>query len=237
VLVVAGIEVAKDEFLFRREKGALKKAGFTGESFYESRFVVNSGVPPAELFAQVGKEFGLEFVGTTQYTDHYLGVPLPSYSGRTVSFRLRSRGLFGHESFDHDTMHSLQVVYTRSREEKTATDQVRYFPSHKEKWYLPLEVQAHTLDDLVGTQSRATFDKHFAVEGVSKSVYFDRMLTRNNELALCTDTFGTDRGSYVVELKVWSDKKLLKEAMRYVMVECPVSATQTTHGKSRLVGA
>jgi hypothetical protein len=75
-----------------------------------------------------------------------------------------------------------------------------------------------------------------AIQGNLKGhhVFFERTTIRNHNLIICIDKIEKGKPYYIVELKVQKDKKLLREAMRYLMVECPIAAVQTTQGKSEL---
>ena len=71
----------------------------------------------------------------------------------------------------------------------------------------------------------------------SQPIYFERSFAQQDGLLVSADKVYGDnqnlRSFYVVELKVYTDKKLLMEAMRYTMLQFPV--LQTTYGKKEMV--
>ena len=73
------------------------------------------------------------------------------------------------------------------------------------------------------------------LRGLFKPLYIERASVNDKELLASADTVFMDekeikeRGFYVVELKVWQDKELLRDAMRYLMLNFPV--IEVTQGK------
>ena len=70
---------------------------------------------------------------------------------------------------------------------------------------------------------------------LAKSVRFARSIARRypEGLFVSVDKVDDTRPFFLVELKVYKDLKLLKEGMRFVMTEFPV--TQITHSKEEVL--
>lgn len=240
VLIVAGIDVAKDEFLHNRKKKSFEKAGFGSETYYESRFYIKAEKDPQEVLEKIASEFNLEKTSTVDYHDRYYNTALPSYSGRSVKMRLRSRGRREFEGDnarwgdDPEFVTSAQIIYTRASEEKKDIDQCRYFPVKKEKLYFFLPKDATTIESIPDEKARTALLNAQDKSRAFNDIMFSRTVVRDGELAACTDKVGCERPFYIIELKTHKNVKMLQEAMRYVMVECPIAVIQTTHGKSDL---
>lgn len=248
VLAVAAIDVTKDELLYRRATKKLKAVGFGSERYYESRFWLNAAASkdPDAALAGLVKEFGLTDRRSVAYEDRYFANTFTPYSNRTVKVRLRHRQATEEEqkelSLPHPWMNSLQIVYTRAREHAGGLDQCRYFPMLKEKYWLMMRnVEAPSSIADIGDKDAAARNLVLASTGSeTKDVRFTRTMYAGKELAACFDDItknGTPdgpvngtQGMRVLELKVWKDKQLMRQAMRYLMLSCPV--VQTTHGKS-----
>jgi hypothetical protein len=243
VFIVSAAEVARQEVLYANHKRQLRRAGFGFESYYESRFCVMAQQNPEEVVEGFMKEFNLGHLSTIRYYDRYFENSLPSYSGRTGKLRLRRRERRPEEkpvSTDGRNCPwatSVQIVYTRAREAKEELDQCRYFPVKKEKLYFPLDgIERFSLEEIEPQRVRDIV-VNARDEGAQHSdVQFQRTIGTNHRLAICTDRVAFKRPFYVLELKSYSDPGLLKEAMRYIMVECPLTVLQTTHGKPDLYG-
>lgn len=242
IALVAGIDVARQELGFNRTKKELKKAGFENEKYLESRFYVRADKDPNEIVDLFVKKFGLSSPQTLKYSDTYYPSDLPSFSGRTGKLRIRSRQRRPEETKqlgyneDSQSVNSIQIVYTRAREEKKGVDQCRYFPVSKDKFYFVLPNDIPTsIETVQDEQIRRLLSGYVSNKKQTKSIEFERTIANNGELAVCTDKIQVDRPFYVVELKVYKDTTLLQQAMRYMMVECPLAAVQTTHSKSRLL--
>ena len=88
------------------------------------------------------------------------------------------------------------------------------------------------LEDIQDGKARARFVKALHKDEQEVTDFtFSRTLVRNSALLATTDRVYHQeaRPFYVLELKVRENTELLKEAMRYVMIEFPV--LQTTYGK------
>jgi hypothetical protein len=234
VLAVAGIDVTKDELLYARAKNRLKHAGFGIERYYEARFWVKGDKNTDSLLAGLVKEFGLNHERSVEYEDRYFKNNFTPYSGRTVKVRLRHRRATEKEQLELNLpgpwMDSLQVVYTRAKEHANGLDQCRYFPMLKEKLWLKLR-QGAMPARIEDVKNKAATDIVLAATtNEQHELHFSRTMFTGKELAACTDTMR--HGFRLVELKVWKDTRLLQQAMRYAMIECPV--IQTTHGKYEL---
>lgn len=228
VLAVAGLEVGWNEWQYARFKRSLQRAGFGQESYYEARFLVEREHDADEALEQMARRFQLSVRHTGTYHDRYFSTILPEYSGRTPQLRLRRRLV------DKDReVRSAQIVYRRASEIKTGLEQFRYFPSWKEKLYFMLEQEmplhiAEIKPEAARTiLQRAQHGDHYA------DVQFTRAIVHNpRTLLVSADNVDQARPFYVVEIKVRQDRRLLQEAMRYVMHTLPV--LQTTQGKREL---
>ena len=235
VLAVSGIDVAKEEFNFRRKKKSMRKIGFKAEKFYESRFYIRSDKNPNEVAELLRKEFSLGKGATSVYTDTYFETKLQSFNGKKPKARFRSRKTIDDPNIIADGLNSLQIVYSRARENKTSLDQVRYFVLEKEKIIYPIDREAHCINEING-DLRKFLDHSVAPEPYYSNVCFERTNWAGPELAMYTDKIKHERPFYLIELKVWKDLKLLQKAMRFLMVECPIVSIQTTYGKREIMG-
>jgi hypothetical protein len=245
ILAAAGIDVGKDEIKHKMYKKDLKNNGFIEEQYYESRFYIFTRKNPDEVIAKMSKKFGLHERSTIRYNDEYYFHKLPQYSGRIARFRLRSRDRRGFEKDNtlwgenDKKVNTLQVTFTTAQEHKKDIDQCRYFPSKKEKLYMLLPHDVKNLRASINSFDESTRKIIRQMLGSEATPYsrisFERTVVSNNELALCVDKVRAKELVYIVELKVYKDTNLLKQAMRYLMVECPIAALQTTRGKSDLL--
>ncbi|MFH1400770.1 MAG: hypothetical protein ABIH41_04575 [Nanoarchaeota archaeon] len=240
VFAASGIIVAKAEARHHRTRKKLEKMGFVREEYYESRFHISTERPPDDIIEAMYRRFGLSMVSTVKYDDVYLQTSLAGESGRRVKMRLRTRDRRPHEKDDTQygrdpsRVSTMQVIYTRAREQKVRNDQCNYFPVHKEKHYRVMDAPIRTLDEIRDLEF-AKQTKQWVDGNVRDGIRFERTNAHNEQLAVCTDRVDAKRPFYVLELKVYDDTTLLKEAMRYVMVDCPIVAHQTTWGKHDLI--
>jgi len=242
ILGVAAVDVSKDETLHWYRKKQLKKVGFKSEEYYESRFFLSADKNQEDVLTAMMQEFNLTGAQRINYSDRYFGHKIPQYSGRTAKLRLRHRQRKRTEEDnciwgeDPEWVNSVQIVFTRAREQKNEVDQCRYFPLRKEKlYYLLPETMPQSIEDIVDGNLRRVLSKLVDKKQIVQDISFERLVARNEELAVCTDRVEHSRPFYLVELKAYQDQKLLQQAMRYLMVECPVVAVQTTHGKKELL--
>ncbi len=240
VPAAVAIDVGVDYARHTHNIHKLKKAGFTAEKYYESRFFILNEKNPNDVLEMLMKEFNLDFTGTVRYTDRYFDVDDKGLSGRTVRMRIRNRqmrefekGLWARtsEGFKQEESNMLQIVYTRAKEQKTKNDQCRYYPSKKEKVYAIINPDATSIDQITDDKIRAIGKKLLVSDKKYKPIIFNRGVARDQEAAICVDNMYSDRPFYVLEDKVYTDTRLQKEIMRFIMVECPVVAKQTTYGK------
>ena len=130
VFAVSGIELLITEINYSRLKKRMKKLGFGTEEYFESRFLIESKQSRKKLIEKISKQFNLQESFSTKYNDLYLENKFPDYSERTPKVRLRERG-----TPHSKNMKTLQVVYTKAKENKKKYEQYRYFPIKKEKIY------------------------------------------------------------------------------------------------------
>jgi hypothetical protein len=237
ILLVAAIDVGKNELLFARKRKQLAKVGFKDEFYYEARFLISSSMDPLDTLGVFNKEFHLNSIGTIQYTDRYFETTLPSYSGRKPKLRLRTRrnrNCIEQVSWSPDasSVSTVQIVYTRAHENKKRLDQCRYFPAEKHKFFYRLSEPIMSLEDIPDTQLRAALLRCQPPQPHYSDISFERTIAGNSDIAICADTVIQDRPYYVVELKAYPHaRRELLRAMRYIMVECPLAVHQTTQGK------
>jgi hypothetical protein len=242
VPAAVGIDCYVDKLRHNRNIKNFEKSGFTSEKYYESRFFVLNEKDPSDVLESLVKEFNLEYKGIAEYTDRYFDVDKAGLSGRQVKMRLRKRTLRDSEAKlfakndegqGEHISNMLQVIYTRARKSKSKKEeQVNFYPVTKEKIYAIVNNDAECLDDITDKDIRIAGKNMVYSDKISKPISFSRGVAGNHELAICIDAMSFMRPFYVVELKVYNDTKLLKEAMRYLMVECPIAAKQTTYGKA-----
>jgi hypothetical protein len=161
----------------------------------------------------------------------------PVLNGRKPKIRLRER-VRGDEA-----IRTCQLVYTRSRENaekkgilsRPRPEQFRYFVARKDKFYrmleapMPLEIEA-----IPFAPTRIMLSKYLdKTEPLPPEIVFHRTYVHDPELLVSVDRVRTERAFYVLELKVYKDVDLLRQAMRYVMME--YSPLQTTHSKVGLL--
>jgi hypothetical protein len=240
VAAVAGIDVIRNEKGYKRFKRGLERKGFTTEKYWESRFMIRGDKNPLEVMEQLAEEFQLTARGGSLFEDTYVENRLPSFNGRTGKLRLRSRARREYEKGinkwgeDKDYIHTLQVAYSRARNNcKNHLEQFNYFPVEKTKICFFLPQKNERIEDLEG-EARKVAESYAAPERHYRKVSFERILFNSPELAICTDVVHAKRPYYLVELKTHDNLNLLQKAMRHIMLECPVVAVQTTHGKGDL---
>lgn len=229
VLMVSFLEVTYNEISYYRFKKSLKKIGFEVESYYETRFLISKEKDAAELIRSVIKEFGLEDYFERDYRDTYFNNNFRSFSGRTPQLYLRWR------TKRSEIIQSVQVVYNKALEiEEKSLSQFRYFALRKDKIYADLhQPMPAKLEEILNERIRGKLIKHSENrDGIQ--VNFKRLVSYNrNSLFVSVDIVEKIIPYYVVELKVYHDKELLKKAMRFVMREFPV--IQTTYRKFDLI--
>ncbi|MGV8087217.1 MAG: hypothetical protein ACP5N1_06325 [Candidatus Woesearchaeota archaeon] len=245
VPLAVGLDVIIDEKRHKKITKNIIKAGFQSEKYYEAKFDVLKEMDPTIVLDELINDFNLKRSGTVTYTDTYFDIESEGFSGRKISMRLRQREKRDYEKEDPSWIHkeefsydnkiaSLQIVYTRVKEDKGNTknpDQCRYFPAKKEKLYAILDPNTKSLEDITDNKI-LNIAKHRIISDSRKTITFDRTIARNNELAICTDKVMADRPYYRLELKVYKDTNILKQAMRYIMVNFPLAVEQTTHSKN-----
>jgi adenylate cyclase class IV len=248
VPMAVGIDVMIDELRHKKTTKNIVKSGFHKEKYYESRFRVLKEKDPKEALEDFMQEFNLQSCGTVTYKDTYFDINSKGFSGREVSMRLRQREKRDFEKenkewiqegefSNNNNITSLQITYTRAREHKgnkNTPDQCRYFPVKKEKLYAILDPNAKTLEDITDNKI-LHLAKSKIIDNKTKEITFERTIARNGELAICTDKVVANRPYYILELKVYKNTNLLKQAMRYIMVNFPLAVEQTTYGKNGML--
>jgi hypothetical protein len=225
VIIVAFLEVMVNEIRFWLLKEKFKLNGFITEKYYEARFLVDKRESQVNVMNKVAKEFKLGKVHKLKYNDIYIENSLPRYSGRTAKLRIRNR-----TTEDGKHFKSIQIAYTIASEFlENKFDQYRYFPIKKEKIIFTFKDKSPKNVDEIKEDNIKKMIKKISLDG-HKEVNFNRFVAHDNELLISVDE--VRKNSFLLEIKVHKDKKLLCKAMRYVMNE--FSLIQTTHGKSEL---
>ena len=232
VFAVAGLEIGANELLYKRYKGALQKAGFGTESYLESRFLIDAEKQPEEVIENIVGRFNLSKVKIGQYHDRYFGNTLPHYNNRSPLLRLRRRVI----EDEGREVKSAQIVYTRASEiVGKEPEQFRYFPQQKDKLYFLLDQRMPENIDEIDDERVRRILKRAQREEDYIDVHFERTVASSpSTLLVSADQVQQASPFYVLELKTFKDKRLLREAMHYVMKEFPV--LQTTYRKLDLVG-
>ncbi len=227
-VVDVGIDEAKYSFL---QKNVVKQ-WFWVEKYYESRVALFKKQHMQDILEDLMKEFWLETSQTRKYTDTYYVVnkeKLKSYNGRKPSFRLRSRERTDQEA---PARKSAQILYTKSNEitPKEAMHN-RYYATKKEKLYfLQNHVdKLHTLSDIDNSKVRAYFQK-ILMPTSPQTISFERSLSYDLKWLLISvdemeEKHAANPLQQTVELKVYKDEALLREAIRYVLTQYPVQQT------------
>jgi len=233
VVIVSFIEVGMNELLYRGLIARMKLRGFDKESYYEARFKIDTSRKPEDVIKIFSEEFNLPNINKHSYVDYYYQTKLPMFSGRTPKLRLRKRCNKKHDGF----IQTAQLVYTRAGEwSKNALSQYRYFPLRKDKMYAFLDQDMpQNIDEIKDEKVKRFFAKNIELE-THTTVKFDRWVAFNSATILMSVDYienGEENPHYLVELKTYHDKALLKEAMRYMMDEFTV--VQTTKDKYNII--
>jgi hypothetical protein len=230
VLIVSAIEVSYVELTYFLFKRSLCKIEFEVESYYETRFLISKEQNPKDLINHIIKEFDLPPCFERNYKDKYFDNSLKNYCSRTPQLLLRER------TEKKGLIRSLQVVYNRAMEieEKNLT-QFRYFAIKKDKIYFELnEDLPESIDKINNNKVKDKLIKYLNNDR-ALNIDFKRLVSYNRKtLFISVDHLEKLMPYYVVELKVYKDKNLLKKAMRFIMQEFPV--IQTTYRKFDLIG-
>jgi len=230
VLIVTFLEVTYFELRYLWFKFKKIKKGFSVETFYESRFLIDKSMNLNDILKQCGEQFNLSKFYTITYYDTYYLTNLPTFSGRVPVLRLRSRDLIDKKN---KTINTAQIVYTRANEFKKDICQHRYFITKKEKIYYQFNNIISTISDIKEDNIRNYLIKCMDKGKESFTISFKRKLARHTEgIFISIDESKDFKDHHVVELKTYKNKRLLKESMRYVMTNFPV--VQTTHNKFKM---
>lgn len=227
VFAVAGAEVAVHELAYNKYLRDLKKAGFGSEQYIEARFHYPSELMAEEVFEMLVKRYELSEPASAQYKDRYFENELPVYGGRKPRIRLRERD----EGNGGGMMRSAQIIYTKASEmHKKSVQQERFFPIKKNKLYFLFEDDmAWHFDDIRDDRARRIMKR--AQTGTDyQDVAFYRRAANDPSSIMVTLDYVQD-ATTVVELKVFHDKDLLKDAMRFTMRR---GGLETTYSKKEI---
>lgn len=228
LFIAAGIKVGVDEFRYLWFQRNLRNLGFGKESFIESRFHISTTDVHGAALEDLARSFGLGEIKDIEYRDKYFETNLPEFSGRKPKLRFRER-----TTAEGKTLRSLQIVYTRTRQETTKYSQFNFYPQRKDKFY-------YILPDGSGMPSAVSDIRNHDVRGYVESivraqlppekVHFERSYANHPDtLFVSADKVRCGEGFCVMEIKTYRKKDLLVAAMRQLMLNHTV--LQTTNGK------
>ncbi len=228
-IMVWVVDVGVDELKYNNFKRNIISKWFGIEKYYESRIALFKKHHMQDILEDLMKEFGLENFQKRKYNDTYYvvnGEQLKSYNGRKPSFRLRNRDRIDQESTPRK---SAQIIYTKANE-ITPKESMhnRYYSTRKEKLYLPLD-NLEKLDFLTDIPDRKVVDKltKILLPTTPQKISFERTFSHDPKwLFISVDEIQTDHPmQQTIELKVYNDDALLREAIRYVLTQYPVQQT------------
>jgi hypothetical protein len=238
VAVVSALQVAWNEFRFLQLQSTMRRSGFRDDAYLEARFYVLDGMSPREAVSRLEALFLPGEKVVLEYHDTYLTTNLPQFSGRIPVVRLRRRTydevsaawLDKEKVMAVGFAQTLQVVYTRPREEQTGTlEQFRFFPVEKQKFFMPLWMRHMpcTVEEIGNPE----VVRKLRIRGVGTSIHFTRTVLRDRtkKLYMGVDALPGNLKGCIIELKVRHDSALMLASMRTVMREFNV--TQTTRQK------
>ncbi len=236
---VGFVDVWVDEIKYSRLKKWIFDDGFKLEKYYESRIALTKKYHMQDILEEMMKEFGLENQQQRLYSDTYYVVnkeQWKTYNGRDPSFRLRKR-----ERLDTPApgRKSAQLVYTKVNEiTPKSSMHRRYYATQKEKLYL-------SLDNLDKLEDLDDIPYPFIVKDLRKKllpiepqkITFERSLSYDPNLLVSIDQIHQDHPmQQAAELKVYKDKALLREAIRFVFKIYPVKlSTMRKHPEERFI--
>jgi hypothetical protein len=239
VFAVACLEVGFKEALHWLNKQNLKRKGFEIEPYFESRFYYKSEEKAMSVFKTLVEKYGLgitEKDGSVRenetakinYYDRYF-TESPGLNGRKLQIRARERDINQKEKINSWQLIYLLVSEVWNRE----VDQYRYFVVKKEKIYFLCEDNEMPWRpaDIKNSKIRKTIQRKMS-SGKFADIRFVREVAQHPDSLLIS--FDCVKGKiFIVEIKAYPKrKKLLKEAMRYAMMQ---GGIQTTHGKYNLM--
>jgi len=229
MFIVAVGEVGVNELRYLLKQLQLKRLGFESEKYYETRFFIDAKQDPNILLMHMAQQFNLPIKEVGNYRDVYFSHKFPRYSGRDAKLRLRQR------TIEDRTVQTVQIVYRRTAESKSETCQFRFFPQEKHKYYFVLDQKMPKTLVEIDNDFVRPYLLNVQDSPSMKFVNFSRTIARNtpNGLFVSVDNIRDVRPFYLVEIKVYKDIKLLKEAMRFIMTQFPV--TQITYGKEEIL--
>lgn len=231
IVLVAMIDVLYIELLYKRRTYTFRQKGFEKDQYYEARILIENSISMKDILIALDMQFNLPDHQIREYTDKYYQTTLPIYAGRKPLVRIRTRH---RKDSDNDVLQSAQIVYTKANEIQTTTEQYRYFPVYKQKFYHTFHTQAD-IEHIPHSQTKKLL-RQVVTNKIPMTVNFTRSVVRDPEGLLASAdsiTIGDDV-FHVIELKVRTDTILLLQAIRYILYNFPV-VQQTTHSKHELV--
>jgi hypothetical protein len=214
VLLATVLDVAQAEIRFYWRLYRLRRQGYEHEAYLEARFVMRPTDDPDTVLAELAEKFKLTITEEWTYDDVYYKNSLPILNGRKPKVRIRCR------TRDDRQVKSSQVLFTHSVENKGELDQFRYFVAAKTKLYRTAEVPTPP-NCASEARPNIKFRRRFAKGGDAVDLF------------ISVDRVDADQPFYILEIKTYADRNLLRQAMRYVMME--YSPELTTHSKLGLV--
>lgn len=255
VLLVATIRVGLSELCYWVFKQRIFRKGFELEEYFEAKFFLSADEDPEKIITQLKDQFlPIECpVRMMSYEDFYYSpIRLVDYNARAPRLRVRTRYDVetGKISDNASWIRTAQIIYTRAVEHPTEDDeQFRFFPTRKDKFYLPLSRETNDKcwfpglrDGLKGERWPEEHGRALKAitseEAGKKEVKFTRRVAKHpRKIYVSVDSVeheGENIKFHVVEIKAYLDRiPLLKEAMRFVMTRFNV--LQTTKSKLDLL--
>jgi len=234
VAAASAIHVGTIELLYANLKRKLKKAGFTKESYYESRFYIDMQKHPEHraVLEQIAKHFQLDNRGSEHFYDEYFATHLPIYNARVPQLRLREKK---NGSSDNKMV---QIAYSRKveLEEEEEKQKYHYFPQKKDNFSFRLlqREMPHQVREISSKRIRKLVQK--AVEGDECwNLEYHRRYACNEQLLCTVDDVlkGYARPFFVLELKA-HDPKVIEHSIHFVRDNFDL--VETNQGKLELTG-
>jgi hypothetical protein len=216
VFIVSFLEVYFLELWYKIFTLKLIKKGYKKETYYETRFIVNSDIGVHNVMENLKYIYNLNDVTEDiSYYDNYYDNKLFEFNGRVPALRCRNIHT------ENIKKSKLEIIYTKTGELKpTELSQYRFFINKRDKFSIKKIESSNKYHDSLKTK-----------DTINNLVTFDRTIYRNPEGLFITLDQVNDK-YLVIEIKVFKDTRLLMDAMHSLMNKC--NLTLTTHGKNVL---
>jgi hypothetical protein len=222
VLAAAVLEVATSELGYQRKCRWLEKRGFARDSYYETRYLIESDGPssPAAVLDRLAQEFGLHDRSLVDIEDRYTaGGKFPEYNGREPSVRMRTASATATGSGVYLERANFQVVYSRAFEiGRNDASLFRCFAVRKDKFNLPVGREAG---------DALALSRYMKEPFEGGPIKFVREVARDPGGIFASVDALREEGAkaFWLEIKIRDDLDLLKRANEFVATHFPVQAT------------